>query len=217
MSNQRWKARWKADKIAFHQPSFHDHLQRFWPVLALPAGSTVLVPLCGKSHDLTWLQAQGHRVIGVKLSHIAIEAFFAERNLTPSRQRRGRFIRWWHETIEIWCGDLFDLEASELGPIAAIYDCAALTALPPSSRASYVRQLCGLLASDGQILLLTIESCDASLPDSALTPDPDLLALYQNRFRVKLLHGESGMKIDPTFPHEPAQWLDEKVYLMGPC
>ena len=79
MSNQRWKAKWKADDIAFHQHKIHPHLIRFWPQLALPVGATVLVPLCGKSLDLGWLHQQGHRVIGVELSHIAIAAYFAER------------------------------------------------------------------------------------------------------------------------------------------
>ncbi len=216
MSNQRWKARWKADDIGFHQPRIHDNLPRFWPSLALPTGSAVLVPLCGKSHDLAWLQEQEHRVIGVELSHIAIEAFFAERALSPQRQRRGRFTRWSHGSLEIWCGDLFDLKASELGEIAAIYDCTSLTALPEQSRPSYVRHLSSLLEHDSQILLLTTESGDQSLPDSAQTPDSEVLSLYQSRFCIDLLYGQSGMTIDPAFPHEPAQWMDEKVYRMGP-
>ena len=216
MSNQRWKAKWKANDIAFHQAQSNPYLPQYWPILALEPGCSVLVPLCGKSHDLTWLQTQGHKVIGVELSHIASEAFFAERSLTPSRQRRGRFTRWYHGSIEIWCGDLFDLKASELGEIAAIYDCAALTALPQSSRSSYVRHLSGLLNPDSQILLFTTESGDESLSDSAKTPDSEVLELYQSRFVIELLHGQSCIKIDPAFPHEPAKKMDEKVYRMGP-
>ena len=150
MSNQRWKAKWKADDIAFHQPQIHPHLIRFWPQLALPEGATVLVPLCGKSLDLGWLHQQGHRVIGVELSHIAIAAFFAERGLQPQRQRLGRFQRYWAGTLELWCGDLFDLRREDLGDIAAVYDCAALTALPAASRGHYVRQLSSLLGTGGR-------------------------------------------------------------------
>ena len=160
MSNQRWKAKWKADDIAFHQPQIHPHLIRFWPRLALPVGATVLVPLCGKSLDLGWLHQQGHRVIGVELSHIAIAAYFAERGLQPQRQRLGRFQRYWAGTLELWCGDLFDLRREDLGDVAAVYDCAALTALPAASRGHYVRQLSSLLAVGGQMLLLTTESAD---------------------------------------------------------
>jgi len=169
MSNQRWKAKWKADDIAFHQHQIHPHLIRFWPRLALPEGATVLVPLCGKSLDLGWLHQQGHRVIGVELSHIAIAAYFAERGLQPQRQRLGRFQRYWAGTLELWCGDLFDLRREDLGEIAAVYDCAALTALPAASRGHYVRQLSSLLGVGGQMLLLTTESADESVAGSPAT------------------------------------------------
>ena len=69
------------------------------------------------------------------------ESFFAARGLTPNRQRHGRFIRWWHGRMEIWCGDLFDLGASDLADIGAVYDIAALTALPADSRSQYARLL----------------------------------------------------------------------------
>ncbi len=182
MSNQRWKAKWKADDIAFHQPQIHPHLIRFWPRLALPEGATVLVPLCGKSLDLGWLHQQGHRVIGVELSHIAIAAYFAERGLQPQRQRLGRFQRYWAGTLELWCGDLFDLRREDLGEVAAVYDCAALTALPAASRGHYVRQLSSLLAVGGQMLLLTTESADEPavmaevVPAAAGQPDSAAMA-----------------------------------------
>lgn len=215
MSNQRWKAKWKADDIAFHQPQIHPHLIRFWPQLALPEGATVLVPLCGKSLDLGWLHQQGHRVIGVELSHIAIAAFFAERGLQPQRQRLGRFQRYWAGTLELWCGDLFDLRREDLGDIAAVYDCAALTALPAASRGHYVRQLSSVLGVGGQMLLLTTESPDDPA-DAEQSPDPEVLALYQSRFAIELLFGHTCLKVDPEHPGLPASLLAEKVYHLGP-
>lgn len=236
MSNQRWKAKWKADDIAFHQPQIHPHLIRFWPQLALPEGATVLVPLCGKSLDLGWLHQQGHRVIGVELSHIAIAAFFAERGLQPQRQRLGRFQRYWAGTLELWCGDLFDLRREDLGEVAAVYDCAALTALPATSRGHYVRQLSSLLGTGGQMLLLTTESADepaeagsavmavmaeadpvaTDQADAGHSPDPEVLALYQSRFAIALWFGHTCLKRDPEYPNLPASLLAEKVYHLGP-
>lgn len=244
MSNQRWKAKWKADDIAFHQPQIHPHLIRFWPQLALPEGATVLVPLCGKSLDLGWLHQQGHRVIGIELSHIAIAAYFAERGLQPQRQRLGRFQRYWAGTLELWCGDLFDLRRGDLGEVAAVYDCAALTALPAASRSHYVRQLSSLLGTGGQMLLLTTESADepasmaatdqpgsaamaeaapastdqadACPADAEHSPDPEVLALYQSRFAIALWFGHTCLKLDPEYPDLPASLLAEKVYHLGP-
>ena len=51
---------------------------KYWPSLAVSAGRGVLVPLCGKSLDMRWLEAQGHQVWGVEISRKAIDAYFVE-------------------------------------------------------------------------------------------------------------------------------------------
>ena len=53
MSQRRWKAKSKANDIAFHQSDSNPYLPQFWPTLALVPGSSVVVTLCGNSHDLT--------------------------------------------------------------------------------------------------------------------------------------------------------------------
>ena len=55
-----------------------------WPALDLPADSQVFVPLSGKSLDMVWLAEQGHRVLGVELSELAVRQFFDERGLVPA-------------------------------------------------------------------------------------------------------------------------------------
>ena len=215
MTNQRWRMRWKQNDIAFHQTDVHPLLPLHWHHLNLPQTATVLVPMCGKSLDMQWLLDAGHRVIGIELSHIAIQDCFHALNVTPSRHRHGRFIRWQHGRLELWCGDLFDLRREDLGDIAAVYDCAALTALPAASRGHYVRQLSSLLGVGGQMLLLTTESPDD--PDDAKhSPDPEVLALYQSRFAIELLFGHTCLKVDPEHPSLPASLLAEKVYHLGP-
>ena len=215
MTNQRWRMRWKQNDIAFHQTDVHPLLPLHWHHLNLPQTATVLVPMCGKSLDMQWLLDAGHRVIGIELSHIAIQDCFHALNVTPSRHRHGRFIRWQHGRLELWCGDLFDLRREDLGDIAAVYDCAALTALPAASRGHYVRQLSSLLGVGGQMLLLTTESTDD--PDDAEhSPDPEVLALYQSRFAIELLFGHTCLKVDPEHPSLPASLLAEKVYHLGP-
>jgi hypothetical protein len=44
----------------------------------------VLVPLCGKSVDMTYLASCGHRVYGIEISTEAIEAFFDDAGLPRS-------------------------------------------------------------------------------------------------------------------------------------
>jgi thiopurine S-methyltransferase len=218
MSNQQWKSKWKRDDIAFHQSEFNPLLSLFWPTLGLVRGDTVLVPLCGKSLDMNWLLEKGYKVIGIELSNIAIQAFFAGRGVTPSRKRHGRFIRWSQGDVEIWCGDLFDLSLDDLKEINALYDCAALTALPAEVRAQYVRHLGGLLPDSTPILLMTTESAEET-EDIKILPyeiDGEVASLYQSQYRVELLHGQQCLKIDPEYPYEPASMLEEKVYRMTP-
>ena len=73
-----WQQRWQTNQIGFHEATPHPLLLRHWPRLTLAPGSRVFVPLCGKSLDLLWLRTQGHEVIGVELSAIGVDAFFAE-------------------------------------------------------------------------------------------------------------------------------------------
>jgi len=218
MRNQQWKSKWKRDDIAFHQTEINPLLSLFWPTLALVNGDTVLVPLCGKSLDMNWFLAAGYKVIGIELSNIAIQAFFAGRGVTPSRKRHGRFVRWSQGDVEIWCGDLFDLNRDDLKEINALYDCAALTALPAATRADYVRHLGTLLPDATPILLMTTESAEeiADIKMPLYEIDGEVASLYQSLYRVELLHGQQCMKIDPEYPHEPATMLEEKVYRMIP-
>ena len=80
-----WLQRWQEGQIGFHRSDVMPLLEKHWPSLQLPAGSRVLVPLCGKSLDMHWLAAQGHRVLGVELSPLAVTQFFEEAGLTPVR------------------------------------------------------------------------------------------------------------------------------------
>src|SRR5690606_3494808 len=78
-----WHQRWSDQQIGFHQSTPTPLLLEHWPALGLPAGAQVFVPLAGKSLDMAWLAAQGHRVLGVELSPLAVAQFFAEHGLQP--------------------------------------------------------------------------------------------------------------------------------------
>ena len=90
MDKAFWQERWQRRDIGFHQLQIHEQLKRLWPSLNLARGSTVFVPLAGKSRDMVWLATQGHRVIGVELSDIAVREFFEEGGETPKRTLAGK-------------------------------------------------------------------------------------------------------------------------------
>ena len=134
MDSAFWHQRWQEGRTGFHQDRPTPLLLQHWPSLGLAPGSQVFVPLAGKSLDLAWLAAQGHRVLGVELSPLAVTQFFDGQGLVPEvhGSRHGRHYR--AGDIELICGDAFALDADVLAGCAAVYDRAALIALPPPLR-----------------------------------------------------------------------------------
>lgn len=157
MESDFWLKKWQANEIAFHEPEGNNALPALWPRLGVDPAATVFVPLCGKSVDLIWLARQGHPVIGVELSPVAVTAFFAESQLTPTVTERDGFRIHAAGGVEIWCGDLFALPDTILADAAAIYDRASLIAFPPEMRPRYAEKLANATASGTATLLLTVE------------------------------------------------------------
>lgn len=214
MSNKQWKLAWKHDQIEFHQEQVNPLLQSYWPMLALPPQSTVFVPLCGKSLDMAWLLAQNHRIVGVEVSSIAVAAFFAANGLVPKQRHVGKLICWSCRHVEIYCGDFFDLTASMLQAVAAVYDRAALLAFSPQQRKRYVAYLQTILPQQVPILLLSTEYPDSAISGQPFTVDAEIVALYAPAFHVELLHAEYGHETHPGYGHTELEVIEEKVYLL---
>ena len=134
MDEDFWQQRWARNEIGFHLNEVNPYLQQFWPALNVAPGAQVLVPLCGKSLDMLWLAEQGYRVLGVELAQAAVEAFFSEQGLVADIDQVGAFRRYRSGAIEVLCGDFFSLTAADLLECRALYDRAALIALPAPMR-----------------------------------------------------------------------------------
>ena len=78
-----WLQRWSAGQIGFHQSEVNQDLQQYWSSLRVAPGARVLVPLCGKSQDMSWLRGQGYHVVGAELSEAAVGSYFTERGEQP--------------------------------------------------------------------------------------------------------------------------------------
>ena len=149
-----WLVRWQSGQTGWHEGGGNRALHKFWP--GLTAGSRVLVPLCGKSPDLLWLSQQGCDVTGVELSEVAVRAFFNKADIRFETRAVGGLL--WFRSVEhqltIVCGDYFDFSDE---PFDALYDRAALVALPPSLRPDYVKHTKTLLKANATQLLITLE------------------------------------------------------------
>lgn len=216
MQPEFWHKKWQANQIGFHQDKVLPLLQRHWASLALPAGSRVFVPLCGKSLDLAWLAAQGHRVLGVELSPLAVEQFFAEHRLTPQVHRTRYGLHHVAGNLELICGDAFGLDAALLADCAGVYDRAALIALPEAMRQRYARELYGALPAHCRGLLLTLEypqSQKAGPPFSVVADE--VHALFDAHWQIEPLERRDILAQEPRFSAEGVTALDTAVYRLA--
>lgn len=103
--NERWEQAWREGRIPFHVGTVNETLTTYAHRL-FDGAHRVLVPLCGKSVDLAWLVEQGHDVIGVELSDVAVRALFEESGLehevVPGEPTLYRSPR-----LSVFQGDLF--------------------------------------------------------------------------------------------------------------
>jgi thiopurine S-methyltransferase len=212
-----WLERWKRSEIGFHQSEINPHLQEYWDRLEVPAGGRVFVPLCGKSRDMLWLRAQGHGVLGVEISPIALRDFFSESGLAPSTRSQGRFERWEADGLVILRGDFFDLDRAALGDVAGVYDRASLVALPPPMRVRYAEQLEAILPDAVATLLVTVEYPQHQMngPPFSVTED-EVRRLYERRYEVTPLFAKDVLQESPRFAERGLTRLVERVYRLQP-
>ena len=152
-----WRQRWREGRIGFHQEQVTPLLEQYWDAVGVPAGERVFVPLAGKSLDMAWLAARGHRVLGVELSPIAVQQFFDECGLEPAIHESSLGIHYSAGAIEILCGDVFTIDTGTLAGCGGVYDRAALIALPPAMRERYVTDVYSLLPAGCRGLLVTLD------------------------------------------------------------
>ncbi len=164
---ESWLERWREGRIGWHEEGGNASLKQYWKA----AGRRVLVPMCGKTVDMLWLEEQGNSVVGVELSDIAARAFFEENGLQCT-VREGRLPAYTavDRDITICCGDLFAFD--EPG-FTGWYDRGAFVATPAEQRPAYAEHINALLAPGAYRLLITLEYDDvvATGPPFSISPE----------------------------------------------
>lgn len=208
-----WLQRWRENQIGFHQAQPTPLLVEHWSAIGVAPGAKVFVPLAGKSLDLLWFASRGHRVLGVELSQLAVEQFFAEHGLTPETResRYGRHYR--AGDVELICGDAFALDAAALAGCGAVFDRAALIALPPAMRPRYAGELYARLPQGCRGLLITLEYPpeEKQGPPFAV-PEAEVRELYGREWTVEVLERRDILAQQPGFQAEGVSALDTVVY-----
>lgn len=211
MTQVDWWERWNSGRTGFHLPTPNPALVHFGHRLS--GARRVLVPLCGKSRDLTFLAEAGHDVLGVEMVERAARAYFADEGVMPLEERDGDRLRLSHGRVSLWVRDIFDVESSALGACEGVYDRAALIALPLEQRVHYAAQLSEFLPFGAQMLLVTTAYPEGALdgPPFSVSPD-EVRALYGARWEIEEL--SRGPAADPParfvelgLPLEESVWL----------
>ena len=218
---QQWWARWQEGRIGFHLPEVNPLLIRHVHSLATDAHpnerSCILVPLCGKSKDLIWLQSHFHKVIGVELVPQAVEAFFEENQITPTYSLRDSFATYLHDNLALLQGDIFQMSSKYLEdhPIQAIFDRASLIALPDKLRKNYVALLRSLGSCNTKLLLVTLayEEGMISGPPHSI-PENKIFELFAFATNIELLEKQDILPESPNFQKAGLRWAYEAVYLI---
>lgn len=148
-----WHTRWENAQIGFHEGEVNRMLAAHIGALSLGSGARIFVPLCGKTRDIAWLMSKGFRVAGAELSEIAVQQLFDEIALSPRITREGPLKHYAAQDIVIFVGNIFDLTPEDLGTVDAVFDRAALVALPDEMRGRYTQHLARITGQAPQLLV----------------------------------------------------------------
>jgi thiopurine S-methyltransferase len=215
LTNTFWIERWEKGEIGFHRDDVHDFLPRHWPTLGVGKGEGVLVPLCGKSRDMVWLAAAGHKIVGVELSPLAVDDFFREQGLEADTKTVGPFVVRTAGPFTIWCGDFFELPQDAMRGVTAAYDRAALVALPSTLQPRYAETLARLLPVGAPTLLVSLwypEGEIAGPPFS--TPLAQVATLFGGTHTIGIAESRDGLSESQNLKDRGVTSLDETAYIL---
>lgn len=189
MEAEFWHERWREEKHGFDQAAPNALLVAHLGALTLKPGDRMFVPLCGKTVDIPWLLEQGLRVVGAELSETAVGQLFETMGVAPEITDLGSLKRYSSDGIDIFAGDVFDLSAGALGDVDAVFDRAALVALPEEMRIRYSAHLSEITGNAPQ-LLITFDYNQSIMPGPPFSvPEAMVRRYYDASFAITRLAG----------------------------
>jgi thiopurine S-methyltransferase len=208
-----WLERWREARTGFHQDAPTPLMLKHWPAVGAAPGSRVFVPLAGKSLDMAWFASQGHRVLGAELSPLAVAQFFESQGVEPSVAEAADGIHHVAGPIQIVQGDVFALDAGEIASCTAVFDRAAIIALPPEMRARYVREVYGRLPAGCRGLLITLEypQAEKAGPPFAVGEE-EVRGLFDGAWDAAVLERRDILAQQPVFQAEGLTALQTVAY-----
>lgn len=213
MELEDWDERWREGRIPFHQSDvsymLERHADRVWGEATL---DRVLVPLCGKSLDMTFLSERATAVVGVEFVEQAVREFFGEQGLDP-HVGAGPPVRYDAGRYTLFVADMFRVTAQDTGPIDAVFDRAAMVALDAETRARYAGHLRAMLPAGARMLLVTFDYDQTQMdgPPFAVSAE-EVERLFSDGFSVELL--ETRDALTPQFRNRGLREFTESAFAL---
>lgn len=216
MEKQFWEEKWQAQELGFHLSFVHPILKRNLDGFDLPAGTTVFLPLCGKTLDIGWLLEQGLRVVGVELSELAVSQLFESLGVSPDVSPWGDGRVWRHGALTVFQGDVFALTADDLGDVAMVYDRAALVALPAAMRERYAAHLATVTVRAPQLLITFEYDQDRMDGPPFAVPAEEVERLYGSGYALDCLSRKDVIDNQPAFRERGLDRFEEIAWRLAP-
>lgn len=186
-----WHDKWERNDIGFHEGKPNALLTKHIDKLNLATKSRLFLPLCGKSLDIVWFLSKGYQVVGIELNRLAVEQLFDTLEIIPTIESVGKMMRYYTDALDIFVGDFFDLDAETLGNVDAVYDRAALVALPTNMREEYTAHLQNITHQAQQLLIcFTYDQSQLPGPPFSIS-DEELHTHYAETYTLTLLDNQT--------------------------
>lgn len=210
MQSSFWINKWENQEIGFHLEKPHPLLEKYYELI-FQDHKSILLPLCGKSKDLTYLAKRKFDVVGCELSPLAVGDFFSENSLQPLFCKLQQFNIYTYGNIKVMQGDFFEMESSIVSPCTAIYDRAALIALPPLMRRQYVTHLKNLLP-EAEMLLITLSYDQSCMDGPPFSVDEEEVGEIFDFAEVVRLYHKNIIEKELKFKQNGLSYLYETAY-----
>jgi len=209
-----WQNRWEKGEINFHLNSIHPDLKLYLSKLSLAPDSTIFVPLCGKTLDIGYLLSNGYRVIAAEMVEIAVKQLFEELQLTPNVSAWKEGLCYQSGALTVYVGNFFDLSVEDCAGVDAIYDRAALVAMPHKRQSEYCRHL-GLITQHAKCLLstLTFDQNTVEGPPFSISME-QLHRYYADRYTIECLKETETIDEEPTFQAKGLKSVIRRAFLL---
>jgi len=185
--------KWSKSNTAWHKTDVHPALLKYFSLILekFPEKQIrVLVPLCGKTKDLTFLANHPAvaEVVGVEGVQKAYDEFIAENrhlNISLSQDENSsypHFTKFVGNKITLLKGDFFDLEKTfeneSVPKFDLIWDRASIVAIRPELRNQYAQVISKLLQPKALMLFGTVDRREGT--EDAMKAGPPFSVTYEN-------------------------------------